>query len=204
MAYFRFDKKNEYEGKPRGYSETFYVFEDDGRLRCCCDVFGWCEKAPTIFLKSPDSSSPEFTMKAKRKLMNRTFFLHEGEDGPVFGTLSRKGSGAWWSVLDANGAEVGQFLDPSSVKELFLRALLEGFPDRYAVVCGKQLVARICREKRPGPEGGRGLKKFINKLMTKHEWVLRTEPDAGSVMDERYVIAGMILVLVQEYSTAGS
>jgi hypothetical protein len=202
MASFRFEKKNEYEGKPRGYSDTFYVFGDDGQLRCCCDVFGWCEKAPTRFLKSPDSSEPEFTMKAKRKFMNKIFFLHEGEDGRKFGTLTRKGSGAHWSILDQNDNEVGQFIDPSSIKEVFFRALLDGFPDRYAVVCEKELMARISREKRTSQEEGRGLKKFINKLLTKHDWVLRIEPNAEGIMDERFLIAGTILVLVQDYSTA--
>lgn len=202
MTIFRFEKRNEYEGKPKGYSDTFYIFGADGQLRCCCDVFGWGEKAPTRFLKLKDASKAEFTLTAKRKLINSEFYLNEGEDGRRLCVITRKGKGTLWKMVDTQDRELGRFIDPASSSEVFFRALLQGSADLYALVSDENLIGRIRKEPRPKKDKGRGLVKLISKLLTPSDWVLQLEPGAQDAIDERFLIAGMILLQIQDISTS--
>ncbi len=202
MSIIRFEKKNEYEGKPRGYSDTFYIFSGDDQLLCCCDVFGWGEKAPTRFRKSKDASGAEFTLITKRKIASREYYLNEGEDGPRLCTITRKRSGALWAIIDAQEKELCRFIDPAKMKEKFFRTLLTGYPDRYALVREKNLLGRIHKEPRPNQKPKKGWMKLIDKLLSPMDWVLQLEPGVLDTIDERFLIAGMILLQIQDISTS--
>ena len=149
MTVIRFEKKNEYEGKPKGYSNTFYVYGAEDQLLCCCDVFGWGEKAPTKFRKSKESQEVAYTLAGKREFMNREFYLNEAEEGQRLGMITRKGSGTFWKLIDRQGKELGRFIDPAGFKEVFFRTLLQGSADRYALLVDGTLIGRIRQEKRP-------------------------------------------------------
>lgn len=202
MNIIRFEKRNEPKGKPKGYSETFYVYGEDNRFQYCCDVFGWGEKAPTRFLNSKEASTADFTMHAKRKFMNNMFYLTKGEDGDRLCTITRKGSGTLWKIIDTGDKELCNFIDPAGFSEVFFRNLLVGSPDRYALMRDKELIGRIRRQPRPNQKEGRGWVKLINKVLSPIDWILELVPQEHDTMDERFLVAGMILLQIQDIPTS--
>jgi hypothetical protein len=198
MTVYRFERSFE----PRGvenYSSTYRVYREDDSLRCMCDVYGMCIKGPTRFLRDHEAAHAEFRMEAKGKFMNTTYYLREGDKGSLFGSIKRPLTGHGSTLLDTTGRVIGQITDTATWKEAVVRNMLEGLPDKFAVVSDNRLIARIGEELRPQTEEPNRLKRFFKKLLPKSDWVLRLEPDAESIIDERFLIAGMILL--HEYDT---
>ena len=144
MRIYRFEQHSEYEGKKRQYQGTFLIkggLASDAPLVYCCDVYGSCIASPTYFRSSPDSKEPVFTMAAKGKVLNNTYYLTEGDEtGARFATITSKGRGFRWKLLDGSEAEVARFIEPSSLTETILRRVLSGVPDAFVVLKDEELI----------------------------------------------------------------
>ncbi len=198
MTSYRFEKSFESRGI-KNYGCTYYVYREDDSLRCMCDVYGMCIKGPTRFLADDKATSTEFRMVAKGKFMNTTYYLQEGDDGPLLGTIKRPKAGRGGTLLDSHDRVIGRFADTATWKEALVRDMLQGVPEKFVVVLDNRVVARIGEEVQPEIQEPNRLKRFFKKLLPRSNWVLRLEPDADDVIDDRFLIAGMILL--QEYDT---
>jgi len=199
MTAFQLKGKYEYKGKNKGYERTYRIYDDEGRLLWSCDVYGQCISAPTAFEHAVDKDE-SFLMRAKGKILNFTYFLEDSR-GSRFATISRKGVGFRWKVLDADNREIARFVDPASNTEAFYRTLLSALPDGYAVISAKQLVARISGEKLSEkiPSGPRNkLGRFVEKFLPPSGLTIRLEPDQLVKIDLKILVAGMILLEVHD------
>ena len=79
----------DHKGKPKRYERTYAFYDDAGQLYTMCDVYGACISASTVY-SSTTHASMNFTMAAKGKLMNATYFL-EAPKGDRLATITRKG-----------------------------------------------------------------------------------------------------------------
>ena len=186
-------------------SGRHYDIKDaEGRVVWCCDTEGSCISRPTRFLPDADAPAPAFTMFARGRVMNLTYYLHLGEEGERFATLTAKGVGFLWRLLDADEREVARLVDPASMKEKLFRDMLSGSPDRYAVVRERSLVARIGRDRRPWPNDRPGLvRRLLRRVLTLSDWTLHPVEDAEPV-DERLLAAAMVLLIEHNVRAASA
>lgn len=177
----------------------------DNALIYACDTEGHCIKRPTEFMAAPDDAEPTFTMTAKGKIMNMTYFVDEGRDGRRIGTIHGKGVGFAWKVLDAAEDELMRFVDPSSMKEAFVRDILGGSPDRYAVIQGGRVLARIRREPRPEKPGlPGGWRAVVRRILKLHDWTLQPEVVVEDPVVRKLLVAGMILLIEHQIRSRAS
>jgi hypothetical protein len=191
--------KYEHKNKKKGYERTLRFYDENGNIFSNCDVYGECMKAPTVYTSVIDSGM-DFTMVAKGKILNASYFL-EDKIGSRFATITRKGIGFRWKILGENNQEIARIMDPASWKEAFFCELLSGQPDSYAVVAGDQLVAIVTNEKlskkiRQEPKNILG--RFLRKVLPEVGLTLRFERDQKSKVDARMLIAGMTLLQVHD------
>jgi hypothetical protein len=188
-----------HDGKARHYQRTYEYRNEQGQIHWTCDVYGQCISAPTVFTGLPDSDNV-FTMTAKGKLLNATYFLHDRHNAQ-FAAITRKGFGFRWKLLGADGIEIARIVDPASLKEAFIRELFTALPDSYAVMQGDTLVARIANEKllenqilKPRNKVG----KFLGKFFTGHALTLRAEAKRPVNIDSRILLASLTLLQVHD------
>lgn len=189
----------DHKGKPKRYDRSYAFYDDDGQLYTMCDVFGACISAPTVY-SSAIHEHMNFTMVAKGKLMNATYFL-EDQRGTRFATITRKGFGFRWKILGQNQQEMALIIDPASRKEAFFRDLLSAQPNSYAVMSNGDLVALIKNEDlhdaiRIKPKNVIG--KFLDKVIPQRGLTLRFESQLTSTVDHRALVAGMTLLEVHD------
>ena len=76
MNYIQQTSRYDHEGKARHYQRTYEYWDEQGAVQWDCDVFGSCISARTVF--TPQAPGREgFTMTAKGKLMNATYYLDD-------------------------------------------------------------------------------------------------------------------------------
>ncbi len=190
MKAYRFERTFEPRGN-KNYSTTYYVYREDESLRCMCDVYGMCIKGPTRFLQDPQAAHAEFRMDAKGKFLNTTYYLREGDDGSLFGTIKRPKAGRGGTLLDSHNKAIGQLADAATWKEAIVRDMLEGLPEKFVVIADNRLVARISEELRPQAEEPNRLKRFFKKLLPRSELGAETRTRSGrhnrrALLDRRY------------------
>lgn len=134
---------SDYKDKNKGYESTYKFYGEGGNLYLTCDIYGECNKGPTVYTHATGENY-SFAMTAKSKLLNATYFL-EDHTGFRFATITRKGFGFRWKILDENNEEIARIIDPASRKEAFFRELFSAHPDSYAVVSNYDLIATIIK-----------------------------------------------------------
>ncbi len=199
MEIIQLKSKYERNNKNKGYERTYDFYDEEGKIRWSCDVYGECIKAPTIYTCAADINK-DFKMKAKGKFLNATYFL-EDELGSRFATITRKGIGFRWKILGENNQEIARIIDPASRKEAFFRELFSALPDSYALVSDEDLIAIIKNEKlskkiQQKPRNIIG--KFLEKVFEPNGLTLRLEPNHLSTFDTRILLAGMTLLQVHD------
>ncbi len=168
-----------------------------------CDTEGQCIKRPTEF-RRPGTPSPEFTLRATRKVLNFTYHVQEGPDGPRLGTLDCKGTGALWKIRDADEALVGRIVDPTKWTTDLVRTALSGSPETYCLLFGDELCARIERIRRPRKNSARGpLGKFFQNLLTLWDWSLQVEKDLEGGR-AALAVAGTLLLIEHQIRNSHS
>ncbi len=203
MKTIQIKSRFEHADKNKGYERTYCFFGEEGALHWSCDVYGECIKAPTVYISTSDGSQG-FVMVAKGKFLNATYYL-EDRQGSRFATITRKGVGFRWKILDGNGQEMARVIDPASRKEAFFRDLFGALPDGYAVVLGEDLIATIKDEKlsdkiQQKPRNIFG--KLIEKAFEPKGLTLRLELNHLSTFDIRTLLASMTLLQVHDITGA--
>ena len=199
MKVIQLKTRSDFKGKDKGYEGTYSFHDESGALYLRCDIYGACLKAPTRYVSDSDGAQ-NFVMRAKGKFMNATYYL-EDSAGERFATLTRKGMGFRWKVLDNNKQEVARIVDTAAKGEAFLSALFAALPDSYAVISNQELLATISDEslseanrKKPGNALGR----VLDRVFGQSGLTARIEPEAGDKVDTRILVAGITLLRVHD------
>ena len=199
METIQIKSRYEYKNKNKGYERTYDFYDEEGKIRWSCDVYGECISAPTIYRCSAGGDK-DFRMTAKGKFLNFTYFL-EDEQGSRFATITRKGTGFRWKILGEKNQEIARIIDPASRAEAFFRTIFTAQPDGYAVVVDKDLLATIQNEKLSDntlqpPRNLIG--KLLGKITAPVGLTLRREPNHLEAIDTRILLAGMTLLQVHD------
>jgi hypothetical protein len=185
---------------------SYFIRDRNMDLIAYCLVKGRCITHPTIFKPTAEEEDPLFRMEAKRKVLNRTYYLFDPLGTRPFATIAQGGKGLW-RVLDDTDRERCVFVDSGTKGEKVAEAVLGGSPDRYAVIAGDRVLAQIRMEPRPEKESSledRGFFKRIVKAVTRRsDWVMALEEQSTGV-DHRTLIAGMILLIEQTIAMSRS
>lgn len=163
-----------------------------GETLWSCDTTGPALNETIAFLGS--EGRPKFTLLPGRRIMNRSFTLHEGgADGPLLAELNTHGIGYEWKASAPDGREVFRIIDPTGKLEATLRFLFEGFTDAYAVVSERVIVGRVNRQTRPEREGlPGGLRGLVRRLVKQSDWVLTLD---GTGAEPRQAVAAVLLLI---------
>ena len=195
----------DHKDKARHYQRTYEYRDEQGDIQWNCDVFGSCISAPTVFAPQAEGCKA-FTMTAKGKFMNATYFLDDA-GGSRFATITRKGVGFRWKVLDPGNTELIRAVDPASWKEAMVRDVLGGLPDSFAVIENDRFVARIAKEDlveaaKTKPRNKLG--RFLDKVFASRAMTLRVEDGQQLSVDARILVAVMTLLQVHDITGAAS
>ena len=195
MESLQLKSKHNFKGKQKHYEGTYSFFEKNGECYLKCDIYGQCISAPTVYTSNTNPVNG-FTMTARGKMFNATYYLDDS-DGNRFATITRKGIGFRWKILDRDDNEVARVIDPASRKEAFFRDLLAAGPDSYVVISNDRPVAVIQNEQlaenlrtRPGNILGR----LLDKTFGQSALTLTVEPEFQNGFDARLLIAAMTLL----------
>ncbi len=199
MKAIQIKSRFEHADKNKGYERTYYFYDEEGVICWSCDIYGECLKAPTIYISVSDDNQA-FAMIAKGKFLNATYYL-ENKQGLRFATITRKGIGFRWKILDENDREIARVIDSTSRKEAFFRELFSALPDGYAVVLGDKLIATIKSDKlsqkiQQTPRNIFG--KMFEKAFEPRGLTLRLELDFLSNFDVRTLLGSMTLLQVHD------
>ena len=205
MRFIQQTSRYDHKDKAKHYQRTYEYVDSNGAVQWNCDVFGSCISAPTVFEPRADGRD-RFTMTAKGKFMNATYFLDD-DGGQRFATITRKGIGFRWKILDSSDNEISRVVDPASWKEAMVRDVFGGLPDGFAVIQQDSLVARIAKEDlvedaKTKPKNKLG--KFLDKVFTSRAMTLRIEEEQSPVLDLRALVAVMTLLQVHDITGAAS
>ena len=166
-----------------------------------CHVVGSCLGGPSTFHASREDERVLFRLEPRRKLLNLTYFVCEGEDGPRIATLELFASRGM-KVCGPDGREQYRVVDPKGKLDKLMQDLLEGACGEYALVADDRLIGRFERRERPGEPAtdrkgllGRVLKGLSKALL--RDWCIELEDEGKVIDDPRPLVAGMILMLEQ-------
>ncbi len=198
MKRIQIDSKFELNRKGRGYERTYFFYNEEGILYWSCDVYGECIKAPTVYTPVSEESQA-FKMVAKGKLFNATYYLVDSQ-GSRFASITRKGVGFRWKILDENNQEIARIIDPASKKMAFIYTFFSKLPDRYTIISGEEVIATIEDEEllhkisqKPKNIIGKLFKQVFSRGLT-----LRILPEFSSKLDTRILLASMTLLQVHD------
>lgn len=185
-------------GRPKGYLGSYRFFRDEAPF-CQCHVSRWCSK-PTEFVPLNDLEAVKFILRPKRRLMNFTWVVENGQ-GVLQGSLERRLLGKTeWRIRDANSKEVGRFRARYNPRFWLFRlgdAFFGHRPDGYEIIEHGNLVARMEREKRleenPGKEQ-KGFRGLVDRVLKSKDWVIRERADAECLIDYRLLLSGAVLL----------
>ena len=205
MKFIQQKSRYDHKDKARHYQRTYEYRDEKGTVQWSCDVFGSCISAPTVFAPQAEGYAA-FTMTAKGKFMNATYFLNDA-GGNRFATITRKGVGFRWKVLAPDDSELIRVVDPASWKEAMVRDVLGGLPDSFAVIENDRFVARVAKEDlveaaKTKPKNKLG--RFLDRVFTSRAMTLRVEDGQQLSVDARILVAVMTLLQVHDITGAAS
>ena len=205
MDFIQQTDRYDHQGKARHYQRTYEYRDRQGEIQWHCDVFGSCISAPTKFIAAA-AGRDNFTMTAKGKFMNATYFLDDA-GGNRFATITRKGVGFRWKALGPDNEEICRAVDPASWKEAVVRDVLGGLPDSFAIIQDGSFVARIAKEDlvegaKTKPRNRLG--KFLDKVFGNRAVTLQFEEGRPASLDTRVLISTMTLLDVHDITGASA
>ncbi len=202
QAFYRF-KRTEIESMSmlKGTASWYDICDEEGNLLFACHVTGSCVSGVTTFHASQEDERVLFRMEPKRKFLNLTWFVNEGEQGPRVATIELfKTRG--FKVRGPHGHEVFRAVDPQGAFDKLMQDVLEGACSKYALVADEHVIGTFdTRERPPGDEPKRKgllglLIKGLDKVLAR-DWCVELEDEGKVIDDHRPLLGGLMLLLEQ-------
>jgi hypothetical protein len=202
---YRFTKRYEPAGKPRGYSHSYWV-SGPGDAPCFyCDTIRHTVRHPCEVFTAPSKRESVFVIQPVAALIVTTYRVLASDTGREIGALKRRMGGARWSLRDATEREVARLIDPTPLRARMTQALLDGDPDGYAIVAGDRIIADLRKGRKQEPRPGLGpARRFLVLLVTPRDWELTLRGEAADAVDHRLLIAAVLLMHEHDFRLAGS
>jgi hypothetical protein len=200
--FYRFDRTQvERTSAFKGTNSWYAITDARDRPLFACHVIGSCLGGTSTFHASREREEVLFRLEPKRKALNLTYYVCEGESGPQIATLELFVSRGM-KVCGPDGREQYRVVDPQGKLDEFMQAVLEGACGEYALVADDKLIGRFGRRDRTQePTTARkGLLGIVLKGLAKaflRDWCVELEDEGKGIDDHRPLLAGMILMQEQ-------
>ncbi len=185
----------------KGTNSWYSISDAEDREIFACHVIGSCLGGISTFHRSPEDEEVLFRLEPKRKFLNLTYYVCEGESGPRIATLELFVSRGM-KVCGPDGREQYRVIDPQGKLDKFMQTVLEGACGEYALVGDDKVIGQFGRRDRteePAKER-KGLRGLIMKGLSKillRDWCVEIEDEGKAIEDHRPLLAGMILMQEQ-------
>lgn len=185
----------------KGTNSWYSITDAQDVLLYECHVIGSRLGGTSTFHASRDQNEVLFRLEPKRRFLNLTYYVCEGETGPRLATLELFKSRGM-KVCGTDGREQYRIVDPQGRLDRFMQTVFDGVCSEYALVSDDETIGRLGRRERTDeePVGRRGLLGRFLKGLAKalsRDWCLELEDEGKAIEDHRPLLAGMILLLVQ-------
>ncbi len=202
---YRF-KKTEVErlSALKGEDSWYCISDERDQPLYLCHVVGNCLGGTSTFHASREDPQVLFRIEPRRKVLNLTYTVSEGEAGPPIATLKLFASRGM-QVRDAGGRELFQVVDPQGKLDKFMQTVLEGCCSAYAIVDDeRRIIGHFERRERPEVSSEAPARKgFIGRLLNDvakallRDWCARLEGDGKALVDHRPLLAGLVVLIEQ-------
>ncbi|MDJ0847180.1 MAG: hypothetical protein QNK04_02250 [Myxococcota bacterium] len=185
----------------KGANSWYAITGAHDEPRFACHVIGSCLGGTSTFHASREDAAVLFRLEPKRKFLNLTYYVSEGESGPRIATIELF-AGRGMKVRGPGGREQYRVVDPQSKLDKFMQTVLEGACSEYALVADDRVIGQFGRRDRneePTTER-KGLLGWVMKGLAKallRDWCVELEDEGKVIDDHRPLLAGMILMLEQ-------
>lgn len=200
--FYRFDKtKVESISALKGADSWYTIMDEANEPLFACHVVGSCLGGTSTFHASPEDDEVRFRLEPKRKVLNLTYYVCEGESGPRIATLEVfKTRGM--KVSGPDGREQYRAVDPQGKLDKFMQEVLEGACSEYVLVAGDEVIGQFGRRDRTDekPSARKGLLGTLLTGLGKvflRDWCIELEHEGRVIDDHRPLVAAMILLLEQ-------
>ena len=205
--FYRFAKTEVERLSALSGEDSWYCISDASETPVLwCHVVGSCLGGTSTFHATRDDPEVLFRLEPKRKVLNLTYFVHEGAHGPRLGKL-RLFASRGMKVSDAADREVFRVIDPQSRLDKLMQDVLEGCCTEYAIVDDDRVIGRFERRERPRaqeeqeeaerPGLVRRLLRGVARALTMRDYCVELEDEGKGVADHRLLIAALILLKEQ-------
>lgn len=200
--FYRFDRTQvESMSALEGTNSWYSIKGANDEPLFACHVVGSCLGGTTTFHRSREDEEVLFRLEPKRKVLNLTHYVSEGEHGPRIATVELFASRGM-KVRNPDNRELYRLVDPQGKLDKFMQTVLEGACSECALVADGKMIGQFGRRGRP--EGSaparKGLLGIVLKSLTKvllRDWCVELEDGGKGIDDHRPLLAGMILMLEQ-------
>jgi len=201
-AFYRF-KQTQVESISafKGANSWYSIESARNEMLYACHVIGNCLGGTSTFHASRDENEVLFRLEPKRKILNLTYYVCEGEAGQRIATLELfKTRGL--KVCGPDDREQYRVIDPQGKLDKFMQTVLEGACSEYALVSDDRMIGQFGRRDRPEEESNarKGLVGMILRGLSKvllRDWCVELEDEGKAIEDPRPLLAGMILLMEQ-------
>lgn len=185
----------------KGTNSWYAISDAQDRPLFACHVVGGCLGGTSTFHASREDEAVLFRLEPKRKVLNLTYYVYEGETGPRIATIEVFMSRGM-KVRGPNGNEQYRVVDPQGKLDKFMQAVLEGACGEYALLADERVIGQFGRRDRnEEPETRRkGLLGKLLKGLAKaflRDWCVELEDEGKLIDDHRPLLAAMILMQEQ-------
>lgn len=200
--FYRFDQTQvESMSAFKGTNSWYAILDERSEPVFACHVVGGCLGGTSTFHATRDDAEVLFRLEPKRKFLNLTYYVCEGESGPRIATLQLfKGRGM--KVSGPDGREQYRVVDPQGKLERLMQDVLDGACGEYALVSDDEVIGAFGRRERPehaqpARKGlvGRLLDGLANAFV--RDWCVELADEGKVIDDHRPLVAAMILLMEQ-------
>lgn len=203
--FYRFNR-SEFESLSalKGANSWYSITDAKDEPLFACHVIGNCLGGTSTFHRSREDEEILFRLEPKRKVLNLTYYVCEGESGPRIATLEVFVSRGM-KVCGPDCRELYRVIDPKDKLDKFMQAVVEGACSEYVLVANDKLIGQFGRRERT--EEPTTTRKDLLSLALKglakvflRDWCVELEEEGKVIDDHRPLLAGMILMLEQTIS----
>ncbi|SHI44361.1 hypothetical protein SAMN02745165_00057 [Malonomonas rubra DSM 5091] len=196
--FYRFKKVQVIDNRLlKGETSWYEIYARNDSLLYRVHVVGSCLGGTTKFYRPDNDQKVVFSLRPKRKFLNLTFFVFQGDDGAKLATLHLKTTRGI-RVCDDADQQLYSIVDPRKIKEQFIEDILGGWCGEYALLAGDNLLGRFdrrAREQQPEPEKSGFLNRLRRGILKGilRDWCLELSPSAITLSPEFLLPAAILL-----------
>ena len=196
--FYRFNKEKTVDiSVTKGETSWYKIFNRADDLLYRVHVIGGCLGGITRFYAAGDEQRVVFSLQPKRKLLNFTYYVFQGDGDLLLATLKLQATRGL-RAFDLQRQELFRIVDPRKTKQQLLEAILGGWCGEYALTVDKIIIGSFNRQAREESSGAQksGLlnrlkRGVLNSIV--RDWCLEISTSEPQLNPEVVLSAAILL-----------